>query len=267
MSFFEVDGVKLFFRVDGPDDAPVVLFAHALGTEHGMWNRQVADFTSRYRVVRHDSRGHGQSDAPPGPYSIDLLASDVLTLLDTLEIPSAHICGSSTGGMVAQWLAASHPDRVRRAVFASTAARIGSRQLWDERADAVAAGGMAAVKEQVIRRLLTDGFRERDPDTTREIAAALESCSPEGYVATCLALRDADLSGVVTDISLPSLVVAGTDDVATPPDDARWLNEHIAGSELVILDDAAHLCNVEQPERFTAAVLEFLDADRDGDGM
>jgi 3-oxoadipate enol-lactonase len=261
VSFVETGGVRLHYRVDGPDDAPVVVLVNALGTDHGMWNRQIADFTAHFRVVRHDSRGHGQSDSPSGPYSIELLGMDVLALLDALAIPSAHICGVSTGGMVAQWLAARHPDRIRRAVLASTAARVGSEDLWDERAGAVASGGIAAVREQVMRRLLTDSFRKHDPGTTREIAAALESCSPDGYAATCIALRDADFSELVADIRLPSLVVVGAEDVATPIADARWLHEHIAGSELVVLDDASHLCNIEQPRRFTAAALGFLASD------
>jgi 3-oxoadipate enol-lactonase len=264
MSFVTVNGVRLYFRIDGPDDAPVVVFANALGTDHSMWDRQTADFASVFRIVRHDSRGHGKSGTTPGPYSIELLGNDLLALLDALEISRAHVCGSSTGGMVAQWLAIHHGDRVERAVFASTAARIGNKQLWDERAEAVASGGMAAVKEQVMRRLLTDAFRKRDPDTTREIAAALESCSPEGYVATCHALRDADFTELVGDIKVPALVVVGADDVATPPTDAKWLHEHINHSELIVLDDAAHLCNVGQPDLFTAATLDFLTSDRDG---
>jgi 3-oxoadipate enol-lactonase len=258
MSFVKVDGVRLHFRVDGPDDAPPVVFLNALGTDLGMWDPQLAPFGPNYRVVRHDFRGQGESDSPPGPYTIDLLGRDTLAFLDALDIEQAFVCGSSTGGMVAQWLAALHPDRVHCAVLASTGARIGSTQLWNERADAVTAGGMAAVAEQVIRRLLTDSFRSRDPESAEAVAATLKSCPPEGYTAICLALRDADLSGLADSIEVPALIVVGTDDVATPPADARWLHEHIAGSELVELDDASHLCNIEQPARFNDVVLEFF---------
>jgi 3-oxoadipate enol-lactonase len=258
MSFVKVDGVRLHYRIDGPDDGPPVVFLNALGTDLEMWDPQIPPFGSNYRVVRHDFRGQGESDSPPGPYTIELLGRDTLAFLDALDIERAFVCGSSTGGMVAQWLAALHPDRVRRAVFASTAARIGSTRLWDDRAEAVTSGGMAAVAEQVIRRLVTDSFRTRDPEAAEAVAATLKSCPPEGYTAICLALRDGDLADVVANIRSPSLIVVGADDVATPPADAQWLHEHIPGSELVMLDDASHLCNIEQPARFNEIVLEFL---------
>jgi 3-oxoadipate enol-lactonase len=267
MSFVKVDGVRLHFRIDGPDDAPTAVFLNALGTDLGMWNPQIPAFGSTYRVVRHDFRGQGESDSPSGPYTIELLGTETLAFFDALDIESAYVCGSSTGGMVAQWLAALHSDRVQRAVFASTGARIGSTKLWNDRADAVSSGGMAAVAEQVIRRLLTDSFRSRDPETAQEVAATLKSCPPEGYAAICLALRDADLTGLVDRIDVPALIVVGADDVATPPADARWLHEHNVGSELVVLDDASHLCNVEQPARFNEVVLEFFSRkDRGGTG-
>jgi 3-oxoadipate enol-lactonase len=264
MSFVKVDGVRLHFRINGPDDAPPVVFLNALGTDLGMWDPQIPTFASNYRVVRHDFRGQGESDSPSGPYTIELLGADTLAFLDALDIERAYVCGSSTGGMVAQWLAALHPDRVQRAVFASTGARIGSTQLWNDRADAVTSGGMAAVSEQVIRRLLTDSFRSRDPETAEAVAATLKSCPPEGYTAICLALRDADLTGLVDSIAVPTLIIVGSDDVATPPSDGRWLHEHIAGSELVVLDDASHLCNVEQPARFNEVALEFLSREDRG---
>ena len=258
MSFVKVDGVRLHFRLDGPDAAPPVVFLNALGTDLGMWNPQIAAFGSNYRVVRHDFRGQGESDSPPGPYSIESLGADTLALFDALDIERAYVCGSSTGGMVTQWLAALHPNRVRRAVFASTAARIGSTQLWNDRAKAVTLGGMTVVAEQVIRRLVTDSFRSRDPEAAEAVEATLKSCPPDGYTALCLALRDGDLADIVTKITSPSLIVVGADDVATPPADAQWLHEHIPGSELVVLDDASHLCNIEQPARFNDVVLEFL---------
>jgi 3-oxoadipate enol-lactonase len=265
MSFVTVDGVRLHYRIDGPADAPLVVFLNALGTDLGMWNPQIAAFASNYRVVRHDFRGQGGSDSPAGPYTIELLGADTLGFFDELGIERAYVCGSSTGGMVAQWLAALHPERVQRAVFVSTAARIGSAQLWNDRAEAVTSGGMAAVAEMVIRRLVTDSFQSRDPEAAEAVAATLTSCPPEGYTAICLALRDGDLAAVVAKISSPSLIVVGADDVATPPSDARWLHEHIAGSELVVLDDASHLCNIEQPARFNEVVLEFLaGGDRGG---
>jgi 3-oxoadipate enol-lactonase len=263
MTFVEAEGVRLHWRVEGPDDAPTILFVNSLGTDLRMWDPQVAALRSSFRVVRHDSRGHGASDSPAGPYSIELLGSDVVGLLDALAIGRAHVCGISMGGMVALWLAARHPERIERAIFASTAVKIGSKDLWDERTRAVEAGGMNAIREAVMQRLLTSSFRERHPRMARRVEATLESTPPDGYAASCLAVRDADLTELVGSIRAPSLIVAGADDVATPPSDAENLHERIAGSELVVLEDASHLCNIEQPERFNQVVLRFLGAGRD----
>jgi 3-oxoadipate enol-lactonase len=258
MSLVDVDGTRLRCLVEGPEEAPAIVFLNSLGTDLDLWDPQVEALRSRFRIVRHDARGHGASDAPKGPYSIELLGGDVLSLLDRFEIERVHLCGVSMGGLVALWLAANHPERVERAIFASTAIKIGSNDFWDERARAVEAGGMTAIRETVIQRFLTSSFREASPKMASKVEATLESTPPAGYVASCLAVRDADLTGTVGSIRAPSLIIAGAEDVATPPSDAEKLHERIAGSELVVLDDASHLCNLEQPERFNQAVLAFL---------
>jgi 3-oxoadipate enol-lactonase len=258
MSLVDVDGTRLHCRVEGPEEAPAIVFLNSLGSDLRMWDPQVEALRSSFRIVRHDNRGHGASDAPRSPYSIELLGGDVVSLLDTLEIERFHLCGVSMGGLVALWLAATHPERIERAVFASTAIKIGSKDFWDERVRAVEAGGMEAIRETVIQRFLTSSFREVNPRMARKVEATLESTPPHGYVASCLAVRDADLAGTVGSIRAPSLIIAGAEDVATPPSDAEKLHERIAGSELVVLDDASHLCNLEQPERFNHLVLEFL---------
>jgi 3-oxoadipate enol-lactonase len=263
MTFVEAEGVRLHWRVEGPQGAPTIVFVNSLGTDLSMWDPQVAALRSSFRVVRHDARGHGASDSPAGPYSIELLGADVLGLLDRLAIDRAHVCGISMGGLVAMWLAATHPERIERAIFASTAVKIGSKDFWNERAQAVEAGGMKAIREVVIQRFLTSSFREASPRMARKVETTLESTPAEGYVASCLAVRDADLTDTVGSIRAPSLIVAGADDVATPPSDAEKLHEHIPGSGLVVLEDASHLCNIEQPERFNQAVLRFLGGGRD----
>jgi 3-oxoadipate enol-lactonase len=256
--YVQVEGARLYYHIDGPEGAPVVVFSNSLGTDLGMWELQVERFTEQLQVVRYDSRGHGRSDAPAGPYSIDLLGRDLLTLLDALDILRAHVCGLSLGGMAAQWLAIHHPDRVGRAVFADTAARIGSEAMWDERIQLVRAGGMRAIRERIVARFLSERFRQRHPDVTQRIGDTLEAMSPAGYIAACQALRDADLRGQESRIHAPSLVVVGALDEATPPSQAQELHAAIAGSALLILPDAAHLANVEQPDAFNARVLEFL---------
>ena len=169
MNFFASDGVRLVYRVDGPDDAPTIVMVNSLGTNLRMWDHQVALLSGNLRVVRYDCRGHGGSDVPAGPYTIERLGLDLLALLDTLQIERAYICGLSLGGMITLWVAAQNPDRVTRAVYANTAARIGTTEIWNARIDAVRTGGMAAVRDAVLARFLSEGFRRRHPEVVRQI--------------------------------------------------------------------------------------------------
>ena len=258
MTIVDVDGIRLRCLVEGPENAPAIVFLNSLGTDVRMWDPQVGALRSRFRIVRHDSRGHGASDVPRGPYSIEQLGSDVVSLLDAFEIERVHLCGVSMGGLVAQWLAANHPERVERAIFVSTAVKIGSKDRWDERIRALKAGGMPSIRDMVMERLVTRSFRQRSPDVAKSVEETLVSTPPAGYAASCLAVRDADLTHEVGRIRAPSLIVVGADDVVISQREAQELREHIAGSELVVLDDASHLCNLEQPERFNQAVLAFL---------
>lgn len=253
-----VQGVRLYYRMDGPQDAPPVLFSNSLGTDLRMWEPQLPAFAERFRVIRYDSRGHGRSDAPTGPYTLDLLGRDLLALLDGLEIERAHVCGLSLGGMVAQWLAIHHPARVGRLVLANTAARIGTEASWNTRLQAVRAGGMGAIRDVVVERFLSPHFRRAHPGVTTWITSMLEAIPPQGYVATCEALRDADLRPLVGRIQAPSLVLGGALDQSTPPAQAQELHAAIAHSRLLILDESAHLSNVEQAVAFNASVVGFL---------
>ena len=250
--------VRLHYRAEGRRDAPAVVFAHSLGTDLRMWDPQVPSFVKRFRVIRYDSRGHGGSEVSPGPYTIDMLGGDLLALLDTLGIEHAHLCGLSLGGMVAQWLAAHHPERVLRAVFADTATKIGAEATWTERIALVQAGGMGAVRDAVVARFLSAPFRARQPEVARLLGEMLEATPPDGYIATCEALRVAELRSIVGRIHAPSLVLTGMLDESTPPAHAHDLHARISGSELLLIEDAAHLSNVERPDLFNASVMEFL---------
>ncbi len=258
MNSFVVDGVRLAYRVDGPADALPVVLSNSLGTDLRMWDPQLPALSKHLRVVRYDSRGHGRSDVPPGPYTIERLGRDLLALLDHLEIERAYVCGLSLGGMVALWLAAHHPHRVDRAVFANTAAKIGTAESWNVRIEAVREGGMPAIRDMVVTRFLSEAFRRRKPDVECWVGDMLEATPPEGYIASCAALRDADLSEVITTIRVPSLIIASALDEATPPTQSRELHTAILGSKLVVLDEAAHLSNLEQPDAFNCVVLGFL---------
>jgi 3-oxoadipate enol-lactonase len=258
MTHLDIDGVRLHYEVQGPDRAPVLVLAHALGTDLHMWDAQMGAFLPRFRVVRYDCRGHGESDAPPGPYSIEDLANDAIGLLDALGIERACICGLSLGGLVALRIATASPDRLERAVFACTAARIGTPELWDERIELVRNGGMGAVTDMLVERYFSKRFRDSRPEAVGQAVRTVESTSPEGYIACCSAVRNTDLRDRVASIRVPSLIVGATEDVATPPSDSEWLHAQIPDSKLIILEGVAHLSSVEQSQRFGDAVLDFL---------
>lgn len=258
MNFVAANGIRLACQLDGPDDAPALVLVNSLGTNLRLWEPQMATFSQAHRVMRYDSRGHGASDAPAGEYSIEQLGRDLLALLDAARIERAHICGLSLGGMVALWLAANAPERVARVVAADTAARIGSVESWTARIAQVRADGMGAIADAAMARFLSERFRQRHPAVTRQIRGALEATDPEGYIGACAALRDADLRASLLAIRAPALIIVGEDDVSTPPAQAQELRRAIPGSELIVIHDAAHLSNIEQPEAFSRAVLAFL---------
>ena len=250
-----VDGVRLAYRLDGPEQSPVIVFINSLGTDWRMWNPQVAELSKSFRLLRYDIRGHGQSGLSSEAFNIARLGLDLLALLDELSLDRVRLCGLSLGGVIALWLAIHHPERIERGVFANTAARIGTVEGWNARIDAVQTGGMGALRNEVVARFLSAGFRERDPETTQLIGDILEATNPVGYIAACVALRDSDLRDLIHKIRVPSLIVAGALDEATPPAQARELHNAIVGSELIIFPEVAHLSNVEQPEAFNVCLL------------
>jgi 3-oxoadipate enol-lactonase len=254
----EVAGVGIAYRSDGNPNGPPLLLLHSAGSDLRMWDPHVLALGEGFRLVRVDARGHGGSDAPPPPYTVNRLGADVVALMDALEIPRAHIVGASLGGLVALRIAADHPGRVDRAVFSGTAARIGTPEAWQERADAVRAGGTEAVTEIVMSRFFSPAFRRDHPDVVGWFADVLRAQSPHGYEATCLALRDADLRDAVGAIQAPSLILVGDQDASTPVSDATWLHHAIGGSRLLTLEGAGHLCSVERPGIFDEVVARFL---------
>jgi 3-oxoadipate enol-lactonase len=194
----------------------------------------------------------------PSGYRLADHADDLVALLDALGVVSAHVVGASLGGLVALWLAVRHPDRVRGAVFAGAAARFGTPEVWRERADAVRLGGTGAVVDLVLGRFFSERFRREEADVVARFADVLRRQSPEGYVGTCLALRDADLRSEVSSIRAPSLVVVGDEDVSAPPSDAEALRAAIPGARLIVLEGAGHLCTVERPGVFKD-IVEHLN--------
>jgi 3-oxoadipate enol-lactonase len=259
MPFADVAGARLHYRFDGPDGAPVVLLSNSLGTELAMWAPQMDALVARYRVLRYDSRGHGQSSVTHGPYSIAGLARDALGLIDALALPQVMFCGLSMGGMVGQWLGANAPTRISKLALCNTGAQIGTPDIWNARIEAVVQGGMAAIVDAVLARWYTAGFMTAAPAEVAITRAMLLATPAAGYVAACAAVRDMDQRATASTIRMPTLVIAGTHDAATPPSAGRFLADAIAGSRYVELS-AAHLSNVEAAPAFTQSLTDFLAA-------
>lgn len=254
-----LDDASIHYRLDGRDTAPVLVLSNSLGTTLDMWEPQLEAFSAHFRVLRYDTRGHGESTSGPGPYSIAQLGGDLVQLLDHLGIGRAHLCGLSMGGITAMWVALHHPDRVDRLVLSNTAAWIGPASNWTDRVERVRQEGMAAIVPAVVSRWLTPGYAAGRPEQVRALQAMVRATPAAGYIANCIAVRDNDLRAEVAGIKAPALVIAGSGDMPTPPADGRFLANSIPDCRYVELD-AAHLSNQEQPDAFNAAVLEFLAA-------
>jgi 3-oxoadipate enol-lactonase len=257
MTFIEANGTRFSYQLDGPANAPVVVFSNSLGTNLAMWDRQIPALSQKFRVLRYDMRGHGFSSVTPGPYTIYGLAQDVVGLLDALKIERAHFCGLSVGGVIGQWLGTNATNRFKSLVLSNTAARIGTPETWDTRIKTVREGGMAAIADGVISRWFTEGFIEKSPEPVEATKQMLLRTPPDGYVATCGALREIDQRETVARVSVPTLVIAGAKDAVTTPADARFLVERIHGAQYVELN-AAHLSNIEDADAFTNALINFL---------
>ncbi|HYW04602.1 MAG TPA: 3-oxoadipate enol-lactonase [Gammaproteobacteria bacterium] len=257
MPFVDSNGVRLHYRLDGPEDGPVLALSNSLGTSLEMWQAQMPRFASAFRVVRMDTRGHGQSDAPAGEYDLANLAGDVLRVLDTLGIDRARFCGISMGGLIGAWLGAHASERIERLVLCNTAAKIGTADSWNARIASIRDSGMAEIVNGAPQRWFTAAFRERAPGEVAAVQAQIRNTPPGGYTGCCAAIRDADLRGDLEGITAPTLVVVGRHDPATPPAEGRALADGIARAQLLELD-ASHLSNIEAADAFNDGVLSFL---------
>lgn len=250
--------VAVHYTVDGPADAPVLLLGNSLGTTLRMWDPQVARLATQFRVVRFDTRGHGSSPVPAGPYSIVDLAADALALLDKLGVARAHVCGLSLGGMVGMWLAAHAPDRVDRLVLCCTSARLGPAQAWAQRAATVRAYGTAAVADLTVGRWFTPAYPAQHPDRVAALRAMVAATPAEGYASCCAAIERMDLTGDLSSIRAATLVIAGGDDPATPPAHGAAIAAAIPGARMVLVPNAAHLANVEQSDTVTQLIQDHV---------
>lgn len=249
--------MRLHSVSDGASTGPVLVLSNSLGTTLELWEPQLPALTRTHRVIRYDHRGHGRSPVPPGPYTVAELGRDLVELLDDLDVERVSLCGLSIGGVVGMWLACNAPDRLDRLVLACTRPSFPRRQ-WVERAATVRAGGVAAVADAVVGRWFTPSFLDSSPTTVEQFRSMLTETSSEGYAACCDALAGLDLTDTLSGIRASTLVLTGSEDPVAPPDLGAQLAASIPGASHAVIAGAAHIANVEQPEAFTAHVLEHL---------
>lgn len=247
--------VALAYAIEGPQEAPVVVLAHAIGTSRAMWGQQIPILAADWRVITVDLRGHGASPVPLGPYRMDDLGGDLIALLDRLGVERASICGLSLGGMAALEAAVLAPGRVDRLVVLGVVTHPASPTAWLDRAHAVRAGGTAAIADLVIERW---GYLDREPDIQRVIREMLLATDAEGYASCCEAIAAMDLRADLGHVSAPTLVLTGSHDPAAPPSTASEVAGLLRDASVGIVDGAAHLANVEQPRAVTEAIVRHL---------
>jgi 3-oxoadipate enol-lactonase len=246
--------MRLHYRFDGERSAPVLLLSGSLGSTLEMWERQLP-LAQRFRLLRFDHPGHGGSPPTDQPLTIDDLGRATVGLLDELELEQVSFCGTSLGAMIAMWVGANAPARIDRLVLCCTSAHLGPRERWEQRAALVRASGMAAVVDQVVAGWFTDRFPDGERDRFRAMLLVTE---PQSYARCCEAIRDLDLRAELPRITAPTMVVAGAEDPSTPVEHAETIVRGIAGAQLVVVPEAAHLAAYEQADAVNAAVLEHL---------
>ena len=251
------DGCTIHAEIEGPQNAPVLMLSNSLGTNLHMWDGQVAPFTAHFRLVRYDRRGHGQSGAPKGPYSMERLGRDVITVLDALGIARINWCGLSMGGMVGQWLGANAASRIDRLILSNTACYYPDKSMWDGRIRLVAGKGLSEIAGTNMERWFTKDFRERSPDGVERMRQTFLGTKLDGYLGCCEAIKAMDHRPLLAKIMAPTLVIAGRQDIATPIESNEFIRDHIPGARIAVLD-AAHIANVEQPKAYADTVLGFL---------
>lgn len=249
-------GKALAIQVDGLDHAPVIIFSNSLGTDHHMWDEQVAYFKENYKVVRYDTRGHGQSDVIENS-TLANLGEDVLDILDALNIAKAHFCGISMGGITGLWLGINAADRFESITVANSAAKIGQAEAWLTRADQVEKEGLADLVKTTHTRWFSESFDYQHDDLAQRTIQSLAATPAQGYAASCRALADADVRADLAEIGIPTLLICGAKDPVTTLQDGEFMQSKIQGSELQSIE-ASHLSNIECPVEFSQILAKFI---------
>ncbi len=255
MALTYLDDLLLNATLEGPEAAPPVVLIHALGADLTMWDGVVTRLPA-VRVLRYDLRGHGRSDAPQAPYSMGALIRDCERLMDHFAVKDAVVVGISAGGLVAQGLAVKRLDLVRGLVLSNTATWIATAAIWAERVAIVREKGIAAILDPAMEQMF--GRRWREAAAMPAMRGVLAATDPEGWMGVAAAVAGSDFYQTTATLTLPTLVLAGSEDAATPPDMQRELAGLILGAEFRLIRRAGHLPPVDQPEAFAAALSGFL---------
>jgi 3-oxoadipate enol-lactonase len=255
-----VNDVVINYKIEGPGDAPFVTLSHSLATALELWDLQLPVLRGKYRILRFDTRGHGSSSAPPGPYTMEMLAADVIGLLDRLAIGRTHFLGISMGGMIGQVLACRYQDRLKKLVLCDTTGRVPPEMtpIWEERIRTAQTEGMKALSEQTLERWLSGEFRRNQPEITERMRKMIHLTPVSGYVGCSLAISNFDVSRELSKASTPTLIITGEKDETTPVGAAEAIQRQIEGSELVVIPGAMHLSNIEAPDFFNRKLVSFL---------
>jgi len=257
MSIAHINGIDVFYLADGDPHKPAVIFSNSLGTDHSMWDGQLEALRRDFYLIRYDTRGHGLTNSPKGPYTIAQLANDVLGLLDYLSIDKAFFCGISMGGLIGQWLAVYAPDKFEALVIANTAPKIGTEQAWNERAALVRKEGLNSVADSAPSRWFTPEFYGVSPSSVNELLINLKNTNPEGYASCCEALAQEDLRECISTIRIPTLIIGGDKDPVTTLVDAQYMKSQVKGSEILSIP-ASHISNIEAEVEFNQAIKQFF---------
>ncbi len=256
----EANGIQINYELSGRDGAPVVMLSHSLASSLKMWHPQMDSLESKFKVLRYDTRGHGDSDAPEGKYTLKLLAADAVALLDALNIDDVHFVGLSMGGMIGQNLALDHGNRLKSLALCDTSAYMPDevQPIWQERIAAAREKGMQDQVDETLERWFTPEYLSQNPPQVEMIRQQLLATPVAGYIGCSEALRNLDNLKRLPEITIPTLIMVGEEDPGTPVAASEAMQERIAGSKLVVLPAARHLSNIEQSETFNAALVDFL---------
>ncbi|MBM7456631.1 3-oxoadipate enol-lactonase/4-carboxymuconolactone decarboxylase [Oceanisphaera litoralis] len=253
-----INGVMLHYRLEGPSHLPLLVFSNSLGTDLRVWEPLLPLLANHFRFLRYDKRGHGLSACPPAPYHIDDHINDLIGLLDALQLDQVALCGLSVGGIIAQGVASRRPELVKQLILCDTAHKIGPAQGWDDRINSIRGQGIEVIADAVMERWFAAEFRRQQPVELALWRNMLVRTPMEGYIGTCAAIRDADLTDSSARLTQPTLCLVGDQDGATPPELVRSTAELIPNSRFAIIDNAGHLPCVEQPAALAALITDFI---------